>query len=194
MTCLSWLQYAISSPISSRVTSLALQLGQSSDCPSANEVTLKDMGKIGPCSYLTHNKEGTVDVILAMDCILWLHWPAKTVPNFELLSSGYNHIISFPSCQHVCLTLQIFQMQCCEVKIGLLLCFCIDSLLHFFFDLCIRIWILLQSIFNFIPPHDVYRVYPIRYAHSFVVPCFGVVCNGFLWFIYLGSSLALRQK
>ena len=75
-------------------------------------------------------------------------------------------------------------MQCCDVKIGLLLCFCIDSLLHFFFDLCIQICIIpmhfVAEYFQSIPPHDIYRVYPIRYAHSFVVLCFGGVRNGFL--------------
>ena len=39
-------------PISFRIASLAL--GQSYDCPSAREVTLKDMGKIG--WYITTTK------------------------------------------------------------------------------------------------------------------------------------------
>ena len=35
----------------------SLALGQSSDCPSASEVALKDMGKIGPCSYLAEKNK-----------------------------------------------------------------------------------------------------------------------------------------
>ena len=50
---LLWLSYllleihVIDLPISSWVASLAL--GQSHDCPSASEVTLKDMGYINQC-------------------------------------------------------------------------------------------------------------------------------------------------
>ena len=42
-------------PISFRVTSLAL--GQSYDCPSASEVTLKDMGKINKYQTTTKHKK-----------------------------------------------------------------------------------------------------------------------------------------
>ena len=60
--------HVIHLPIFFRVGSLAL--GQSYDCPSACEPTLKDMGKTDQCLTTTKpNKEGTICIILAMYCI-----------------------------------------------------------------------------------------------------------------------------
>ena len=64
-----WL-HVIYLPISLRVTSLAL--GQSHDCPSANEVTLKYMGKVSRNLTTTkHNKTKDVCIILWMYCVCW---------------------------------------------------------------------------------------------------------------------------
>ena len=61
----SWKWMWLYLPISFRVTSLAL--GQSYDCPSASEVTLKDMGKIYQYQPTTkHNKTWTVCMIHGM--------------------------------------------------------------------------------------------------------------------------------
>ena len=57
----SWRIVVVYLPISFRVTSLAL--GQSYDCPSISEVTLKNMGKI------QHNKTWAICVFLGMYCV-----------------------------------------------------------------------------------------------------------------------------
>ena len=53
--------------ISFRVTSLAL--GQSYDCPSASEVTLKDMGKNLYQTKTKHSKARTICIFLGVYCI-----------------------------------------------------------------------------------------------------------------------------
>ena len=63
----STLIHRIPLPISFRVASLAL--GQSYDCPSACEATLKDMGKIGMCQTTTkHYKAWTTCMIVGIYC------------------------------------------------------------------------------------------------------------------------------
>ena len=61
----------VSLPISFRITSLAL--GQSYDCPSANEVTLKDMGKINQLSATTqHDQASTMCICHEMFCRIFI--------------------------------------------------------------------------------------------------------------------------
>ena len=96
--------YMIYLPISFSVTSLTL--GQSYDCPSASEVTLKDVGKIN--KYQTtrkHNKTDNKKIILGM-CSKFLrkktpHW--KHQCDKKLLCTGCdpflldNKLFSFES-------------------------------------------------------------------------------------------------
>ena len=59
--------HVISLPISFRIASLAL--GQSYDCPSANEVTLEDMGKIDQNHTTTkHSKTWSMCIFPGMLC------------------------------------------------------------------------------------------------------------------------------
>ena len=62
----SWI-LVIGLPIFFRVASLAL--GQSYDCPSASEVTLRDMRKINP--YQTITKQG-IPCVYTLECTLFI--------------------------------------------------------------------------------------------------------------------------
>ena len=89
--CFVFVSYVINSrwnlviyePTSFRVTSLAL--GQSYDCPSASEVTLEVMDKLGLCLAITkHKKARTIWITCGMFCIpititsLWTRWRLKS--------------------------------------------------------------------------------------------------------------------
>ena len=67
-----WLIPVAFLPIVFRVPSLAL--GQSYDCPTASEVTLKDISKINQCQFMTkHNKAQTECLFLGVYLKLILH-------------------------------------------------------------------------------------------------------------------------
>ena len=83
-----WLCFFVDSqmclPISFSVTSLAL--GQSYDCPSASEVTLKDMGQASQyLSTTKHNKAWTLSIFLGRHCNytlgqpIWLDSPCPSI-------------------------------------------------------------------------------------------------------------------